>query len=284
MSIQSEISRISGAKNTLVGKMQDAGYSVSSADPVEDLVEALDFSASVVTEIVNPQPFDNWGFWNPVNQRRVSGTITTTGYFIDRWKLADGSVTLASGGLTLNGEIQQILEFAPKITPQPVALCSDGTLIDGEWDGTTKTVAFEATGKTLVAVGDSRSLAYRSSGAWYLRAEPNYTEELAKCQRYQLVFDGHVQLIAAGVAEATTEVRISLPTPVTLRALPTIVMTNTFRAEGSSMLDITSLNSYWGANSNSVSLIATVSGATIGQCYLLRAASSAARLLLDSNL
>ncbi|MDE7262276.1 MAG: collagen-like protein, partial [Oscillospiraceae bacterium] len=49
----------------------------------------------------------------PVNQRNVSGTIAAPGYFIDRWKLISGSVTITEGGLLLSGTMAQILEAAP---------------------------------------------------------------------------------------------------------------------------------------------------------------------------
>lgn len=44
---------------------------------------------------------DNCDFSAPVNQRGVTGTISAAGYFYDRWRLVDGSVTIASGYLQL---------------------------------------------------------------------------------------------------------------------------------------------------------------------------------------
>ena len=43
----------------------------------------------------------NWDFRNPVNQRGVSGTISTGTYFYDRWIRNSGTVTVAAGYLTL---------------------------------------------------------------------------------------------------------------------------------------------------------------------------------------
>ena len=63
---------------------------------------------------INRNEFDNGYFISSqvINQRGVSGTISTPGYFIDRWKLVSGTVTLTANGLTLNGTIAQILPTA----------------------------------------------------------------------------------------------------------------------------------------------------------------------------
>ena len=39
---------------------------------------------------------DNSDFTNPVNQRKVSGAISTAGYFLDRWKLVSGCLLYTS--------------------------------------------------------------------------------------------------------------------------------------------------------------------------------------------
>ncbi len=43
----------------------------------------------------------NWDFRNPVNQRGVTGAISTGTYFYDRWIRNSGTVTVAEGYLTL---------------------------------------------------------------------------------------------------------------------------------------------------------------------------------------
>ena len=60
-----------------------------------------------------PNLLRNWYFGRPVNQRGVSGTISTAGYFLDGWKLVSGSVTIGADGITLNGTMAQVLEDAP---------------------------------------------------------------------------------------------------------------------------------------------------------------------------
>lgn len=49
----------------------------------------------------NPNILHNWDFRNPVNQRGVSGAISTGTYFYDRWIRNSGTVTVNAGYLTL---------------------------------------------------------------------------------------------------------------------------------------------------------------------------------------
>lgn len=54
----------------------------------------------------------NWDFTNPINQRGVSGAISTGTYFYDRWIRNSGTVTVGAGYLTLDSgaEIEQRIE------------------------------------------------------------------------------------------------------------------------------------------------------------------------------
>ena len=51
---------------------------------------------------VNPNILHNWDFrYNPVNQRGVTGVLSTSAYFYDRWEMYDtGNITVAAGYLT----------------------------------------------------------------------------------------------------------------------------------------------------------------------------------------
>lgn len=63
----------------------------------------------------NPNLLDNPDF--RINQRGASETVTQTGYFVDRWLLESGTVTVnADGTLTLDGTIKQRLESTPNGT------------------------------------------------------------------------------------------------------------------------------------------------------------------------
>lgn len=134
---------------------------------------------------------DNWYFPDPIIQRNISGTITTVGYFIDRWKLLSGSVTLTGSGLVLNGTMAQILENAPAGAVNASALTTSGLDTSAaSYDTSTKTFTLTGNGQTFTAVklelGDQQTLAHQdASGNWVLNdPPPNKALELLKCQRY----------------------------------------------------------------------------------------------------
>lgn len=77
---------------------------------------------------------------------------------------------------------------------------------------------------TLIAakleLGSHQTLAHKEGGTWVLNEIPNYAEELAKCQRYQLVLLDGGEWYSAAVNYLSGAAFI--PTPVTMRANPTI--------------------------------------------------------------
>lgn len=120
---------------------------------------------------------DNSNFRNPVNQRGVSGTISDAGYFLDRWKLVSGSVSIGSDGITLNGTISQILEMEP--AGDVTATASAGT---ASYNATTKTYTITATGVLI-------TWAALYEGSYTADTLPpyvpkGYAAELAQCKRY----------------------------------------------------------------------------------------------------
>lgn len=67
-----------------------------------DGYHASDFSPIIHTHpFSNPNILHNAGFRAPINQRGVSGSISTGTYFFDRWIRNSGTVTVAAGYLTL---------------------------------------------------------------------------------------------------------------------------------------------------------------------------------------
>ena len=128
----------------------------------------------------NPNLLDNSDFVRRVNQRGVSGTITTAGYFIDRWKLVSGSVTLSADGLQLAAGtvIAQILEYAAGTDVIASLGITSGTA-SAAYDNATKTYTITATTAcTLIwAKLEKGSIAtpYVPKG---------YGAELAECLRY----------------------------------------------------------------------------------------------------
>ena len=160
----------------------------------------------------------NWDFRNPVNQRGASGTITATGYFIDRWKLTSGSVTLESTGLTLNGTIVQISEYAwgTNVTASVRMVSGTATIT---YDNTTKTTTVTSSGGVIEAV----KLEY--GGVSTLANDPpaDYGEQLALCQRF-FTYIGSTSVFT-GIFDSTTQARLYIPLPVSMRiSAPTITM------------------------------------------------------------
>jgi hypothetical protein len=253
--------------------------------------ENISISGSVIATKVQPcnrNLLDNWYFGNPVNQRDVSGTISSAGYFLDRWKLVSGSVTINTDGITLNGTMQQVLETAPVGTVTASALTPAGV---GEvvptYDSANKTVTVTAAGKKLVAVklemGTEQTLAHQENGKWVLNEIPDYGEELTKCMRYlQIIstpYDTSGNGVAIGYANNTVDLWVPIPLAVPMRKSPT----PTIPTGGVSLLkvgktsnalkDVTRATGGWAMQTGGAcsmrSLIFTSSGLTAGETYTL---------------
>lgn len=200
----------------------------------------------------NPNLLRNWYFPRPVNQRDVSGTISTAGYFLDGWKLVSGAVTIGTDGITLNGTMTQVLEHAPAGTVTASVLTPEGVgKVVPVYDGTAKTFTITAVGKKLLAakleLGSVQTLAHQdSSGAWVLNEIPKFGEQLAACQR-QLIPLSSYQCPAARLG--TNEILFFVPLPVTMRTLPAInqngfqVLSKTGEAQTGFTFSVSSLRS-----------------------------------------
>lgn len=178
--------------------------------------QAGDYTAEMVgaateQQIPNYNMLDNTDFSNPINQRGVSGTISSLGYFIDRWKLVSGTVELTDDGLVLNGAIEQILENS--IGTSFTASASAGT---ASYDNSSKTF-------TIVGAGETISWAKLEKGDVATPWQPKgYGAELAECQRYYLKVISW-QLLGTGYVNWDgTFFAIMMPTPSTMRIDPTI--------------------------------------------------------------
>lgn len=253
--------------------------------------DGIAISGSVIAAKVQPcnrNLIINWYFGNPVNQRDVSGTISSAGYFLDRWKLVSGSVTINTDGITLNGTMQQVLETAPGGTVTTSALTQAGV---GEvvptYNSATKTVTVTANGKKLVAVkleiGSQQTLAHQEDGVWVLNEIPDYGEELTKCMRYLQVLaapnDTSGNGVAIGYANNTVDLWVPIPLAVPMRISPTPAIptggASRFKAgkTSSALKDVTRVTGGWAMQTGGAcsmrSLIFTSSGLTAGETYAL---------------
>ena len=121
----------------------------------------------------------------------------------------------------------------------------------------------------------------------------DFGEELRKCQRYlfnaiDAPASGVGAALGTGIALSETEIRILLPIPAHMRPIAATVILSSpshFQCVGASTLNISAL-AHGTTSSNSVMLIATVTGATPGQSYYLRRATGATdgRLLISKEL
>lgn len=187
---------------------------------------------------VRPNELDNayfvgggtgWGVF-PVNQRGVSGTISTPGYFIDRWKLVSGTVQITAAGLVLNGTIAQILPSSIGNVYTATALTTTG-IVTCQYDDVSRTFTITGTGQTFTFAklekGLGQTAAYQDAeGAWQQLPQPesDYAVQLARCQRYQIqLVDSNDQVygqIGTGLAESDTVSSIFVPLPVVMRIKP----------------------------------------------------------------
>lgn len=140
-----------------------------------------DKDIATTENISNPNLLINPNF--RINQRGKTGTIAPNKnadgedihtYFVDRWGIDSGSVTMNSDGtLTLNGTMSQILENA--VGSNVTASVSAGTAV---YDDTTKTF-------TITGNGDIISWAKLEIGSVATPfSPPEPATELIKCQRY----------------------------------------------------------------------------------------------------
>ena len=149
---------------------------------------------SIDIPVCNANLLDNWYFGNPVNQRGASGTISTAGYFFDRWKLVSGSVTINNGAIVLNGTIAQVREYAVGQAVTATVLTSDGvTDVTPVYDDEAKTFTVTAQGKIIRAVklelGTQQTLAHFEGNLGLVLSEiPKFSDQLAECQRYYQVY------------------------------------------------------------------------------------------------
>lgn len=280
------------AQQTLTEEQKEQARANIGAPAPYTAGDGIAISGSVIATKVQPcnrNLLDNWYFGNPVNQRDVSGTISSAGYFLDRWKLVSGSVTINTDGITLNGTMQQVLETAPVGTVTASALTQAGV---GEvvptYNSETKTVTVTAAGEKLVAVklelGTEQTLAHQnSSGAWVLNEMPDYGEELTKCMRYlQIIstpYDTSGNGVAIGYASNTVDLWVPIPLAVPMRISPTPTIptggVSRFKAgkTSSALKDVTRVTGGWAMQTGGAcsmrSLIFASSGLTAGETYAL---------------
>ena len=143
-------------------------------------------------------------------------------------------------------------------------------------------------------LGDHQTLAYQDEeGNWHLFETPDYGEELAKCQRYLLVlpgFDTMYSNIGVGSFFSETEAEITIPTPASMRIIPTCTATGIWMLRGGGQtINADANTSNFLAQqmaSNSVSMIiGELSGCPVNQAVqLLRGNNNTAKIIFSAEL
>ena len=277
---------------TVVSMTNPLTGAVEQVDRLDHTAQQIDDATAIALQLSNPNLLDNWYFGNPVNQRNVSGAIDAVGYFLDRWKLVSGSVTIGSNGITLNGTIAQILETAVGTDVTASALTTEGVVV-ASYDNNSKTISLTGTGQTFVAakleLGSQQTLAHQDAdGNWVLNEIPNYGEQLARCQRYffRLQLGYGYDVIGAGYANSTTGCRVPLPVPVPFRTVPSVSSKGTFALFKDAQSSITAtILSVRAKSSLAIPVLEiSASSATQNGVYVLTSSSSDANIDLSADL
>ncbi len=202
----------------------------------------------------NPNLLDNWWFGNPVNQRGLT-SYSGTGQLktIDRWILFNGSgvnsLSVQSGYISVKSDSNGFGQFVENSVGAALngktvtcsVLFNDGSITSATGiysnsslvslgngfyigiNGGKQTIVSYLTGTTAkdikamkVELGTISTLAND--------VPPDYGTELLKCQRYflRMNYTSVAEPIGYGYAYAASQARILIPTPVTMRADPTI--------------------------------------------------------------
>ena len=187
----------------------------------------------------------NWDFRNPVNQRAVTGAITTGTYFYDRWIRNSGTVTTNAAYLTVGAAavIEQRIEgnllAGETVT---VSVMVGGTVYSG-----TGIMPTSGTASVTLTGWGTATLGY-ATGYMYVRLAPtaasnvvrvklefgtvstlaydppmDHGVELPKCRRY---FRNDLQSLYVPIHATTTECSFQVNLNPPMRVIPTITISN----------------------------------------------------------
>ena len=193
----------------------------------------MQYQGETIDRLLSMAPdnlLDNVNFCNPVNQRGVSGTISTPGFFIDRWYLVSGSAQITSAGLVLNGTMQQTREFAVGAPTTASALTTSG-VVAASYDDSTKVFTLTGTGQTFVTakleLGSVSTVGYQNSGGvWVPTKTLKYSGELRDCQRflYSPLYKCFPTVPLGNCFVSSTSILfVTIPLPVAMASRPTFV-------------------------------------------------------------
>lgn len=267
----------------------------------------------------NPNLLDNWYFVRAVNQR--GQTNYTAGYTIDRWRTytESASVTVSSGtGVTVTlpqttSYFSQLLENPQDYRGKTLAASVQGsgnivvTVTARKGDQYTTVCAGSGSSGFVTATGTVPNEAYdelrfnigtgTAGQAIQLKAAklelgsvstlkdsppPHYADQLSRCQRFQLSLLSD-QVRATVVS--TNTILFTVPTPVTMRTIPTITANNfSVRNPQNGTTESGFAFSISSVRSNSIGLNAVKTAHGLTDASLNAGTSGGNFTLLDANL
>ena len=192
--------------------------------------------AEIANNVSNPNLLINGNF--KVNQRGESTYSIAGRYTVDRWRLVNGSVSVASNGIVLNGTISQTLEYQPTETVTPSVDNSAGGVSCSYLNGVFK---ITATNKLV-------KWAKLEVGTTPTPFSPKlYAEELALCQRFCLKLASKTNYGTICLATEQTESAYTLFVPHQMRTNPSIASFDgsfnpQYNTSGTSEITVSSIN------------------------------------------
>lgn len=135
--------------------------------------------------------------------------------------------------------------------------------------------------------GPVQTLAHQDAdGNWILNdPPPNKAMELAKCQRYQVVYLHTLNTVAVGFASNTTSVLVKISCPP-LRAIPTLNFERLYLSSGAhagtNSIPVTDVTDVFGDNGSYYVQFKCAGGLTVGEAVLVQLRGG--HLILDVNL
>lgn len=196
----------------------DGTKQILTKDAIDSLLKLTDY------RFYNPNLLDNPDCLNSVNQREIKGLFENEGqYFVDRWKLVEGSVSVDEDGWLLNGTIQQPMEFSIGQETTATVLTTTG-IIDAEYDDDEKVYQITASNKKILRpkleVGKFSTIGKKEAETWICAdPPPKYTLEHTGCLRYfNAIFLTTASFCMLG---STNFYSINAFFPVRMRAVPT---------------------------------------------------------------
>ena len=235
--------------------------------------------ATAWNPVWNPNLLDNWDFKNPVNQRGVSGTISSTGYFIDRWQIENGTVQLTANGLVLNGTITQTTLSALSGVTASVKMYSG-----------TATATYSGATFSITSSGGCVAAAKLETGSISTignDAPASFPEQLLRCSYFHSRYAGNTGgAVGVGVAINSANAFVLFCLPSAMRIAPPVTQANTvLTVEGSYSpgIAVTGVSSIIAVGNCIKASVSVASGLTAGQAVMMRI-NSGGYVVFDADL